>query len=867
MFESSHALPPHSKIDKYEIYEVLGEGGFGITYRGENTVLHKAVAIKEYLPADQAIREDSTLTVKPRANRVDDYKYGLDQFLKEGRHLATFNHPNIVRVVDFIEANGTAYLVMDFEQGQSLGTYLKQNPGPVSEEKLIQWITDILTGLIEIHQTGLLHRDIKPDNIYLREKTDEALLIDFGASRYALGAQTQSITAIATQGYAPPEQYTSQGNQGPYTDIYALGAVMYQLVTGRKPLDSTDRSHQIFNTGTESFKPALVIGKGEASDWLLKLIDQMLQLRTMDRPQNCEQVLKAIQNKEPVKMDDPDRTVLVSGGKGKGGEQGSGGSHDNGSKGNGGGQDNSGQKYGDDFTSSKNMALYISLAIVSVLVIGGSVIWWLSSSSEQPDETVRPTETVQPAETTRPVAPVHPIETIQPAETTRPVAPVQPIETVQPVETTRPVETVRPIETVQPVETIRPVETVRPIEAVQPVETTRPVEAVQPTETARPVETKLPPQSTKPVETVSGHKPSDPNKKKKIKKVKLELTSNIKGSLVSLNGKEKGTTPLTLSLIRGRTTEVSISKRGYITQTLKIKLRKNDKRHIELKPSGEFVAGISWVDPNFGIEMVAIEKGCFNMGSPVTEMNRDLDEAQHQVCITKDFWMGKYEVTQKQWKSLMGRNPSSFTKCGDNCPVENVNWNRVQDFIKKLNQRSNKKYRLPTEAEWEYAARAGTKTPFYTGRCLEKDQANYKVGRENCIGESKSQIENILDPSKVFSESTGSVVIPPSLSTLFSEGSTKPVGSYPPNPWGLYDMHGNVREWTCSEYFYKYNGTEQRCYKPGVSIVGEVDNVNELSNRGGSWGHDPQWARSAERDKDLPTSNNKSLGFRLVREK
>ncbi|MGH8474850.1 MAG: formylglycine-generating enzyme family protein [Methylococcales bacterium] len=186
------------------------------------------------------------------------------------------------------------------------------------------------------------------------------------------------------------------------------------------------------------------------------------------------------------------------------------------------------------------------------------------------------------------------------------------------------------------------------------------------------------------------------------------------------------------------------------------------------------------------------------MGSPESEAERDSDEKQHRVCVD-DFEIGKYEVTQAQWKAVIGDNPSYFK--GDVLPVESVSLDKVQDYIEKLNERTGQSYRLPTEAEWEYAARAGTQTPFYTGSYIDTSQANYVGNYDyNDCGAKTGEYEY----------------------------KTVAVASYHGNPWGLYDMAGNVWEWTCSVYAENYDGSESKC-------ASKNDTKSPRVLRGGSW--------------------------------
>ena len=228
-------------------------------------------------------------------------------------------------------------------------------------------------------------------------------------------------------------------------------------------------------------------------------------------------------------------------------------------------------------------------------------------------------------------------------------------------------------------------------------------------------------------------------------------------------------------------------------------------------------------------DMVVINGDCFMMGSGLdTKKIRMGDERQHKICV-KDFEIGKYEVTQAQWRAVMGNNPSHFK--GDNLPVEQVTYNYVQDFIKKLNTQTGKTYRLPTEAEWEYAARKDTTTAFYTGDCINTKQANYNgtYDYNNCGAKTGTYKQ-----------------------------TTVAVGSYPANPWGLYDMAGNVWEWTCSVYDSSYSGSENQCESNnGAGMVHVV--------RGGSWLGNPIRLRSANRGRFTPSSRDSGLGFRLSR--
>ena len=238
--EGHEGTPGHGeRLAEFEIEKVLGAGGFGVTYLARDTALGRRVAVKEYLPREWGERQQDG-TIGPRSEAdAEDYRWGLERFLEEARVLARFDDPHIVRVHRVFEAQGSAYLVTEYVQGRSLAQELRAE-GPWAEER-VRWLLDALTsGLTQVHAAGLLHRDIKPANVMLR--TDGApVLIDFGAAREVMGRHSRSVTSVVTPGYAPIEQYSTRGRQGPWTDIYALGAVAYVALSGRVPDDATER--------------------------------------------------------------------------------------------------------------------------------------------------------------------------------------------------------------------------------------------------------------------------------------------------------------------------------------------------------------------------------------------------------------------------------------------------------------------------------------------------------------------------------------------------------------------------------------------------------------------------------------------------
>ena len=239
---------PHGSIlaGQYITGRVLGQGGFGITYLAFDTTLRVKVAIKEFLPESMAGRSaaaSANITVYS-GERGEQFRYGLEHFLDEARVLAKFlGNPNIVGVRSYFEENNTAYFVMEYVEGISLKTYLKNHGGSIGWEDAVKLLMPVMDALCAVHKEGLIHRDVAPDNIYITG-SGTVKLLDFGAARYSLGTKSQSLDVVLKHGYAPKEQYMRRGRQGAYTDVYALAATFYAAVTGYLPPDALDRMEE-----------------------------------------------------------------------------------------------------------------------------------------------------------------------------------------------------------------------------------------------------------------------------------------------------------------------------------------------------------------------------------------------------------------------------------------------------------------------------------------------------------------------------------------------------------------------------------------------------------------------------------------------
>ncbi len=266
---------------RYLLGRVLGYGGFGITYLGWDLILNSKLAVKEYLPQSVATRVmgQTTVTAFSTGEAQDNFTYGLNKFLDEARALAQFmDHPGIVGVRDFFQANSTAYLVMQYMEGMTFKDYLQEKGGTVPVDMALGVMMPAMDALREVHQKGIIHRDISPDNIYIMAN-GQVKLLDFGAARHAVGEHSKSLSIILKAGYAPEEQYRSRGEQGPWTDVYAVAATFYRAITGKIPPESLDR---MFN---DTLEPPSHLGVAISPDMEAALV-QALAVKASNRFQS-----------------------------------------------------------------------------------------------------------------------------------------------------------------------------------------------------------------------------------------------------------------------------------------------------------------------------------------------------------------------------------------------------------------------------------------------------------------------------------------------------------------------------------------------------------------------------------------------------
>lgn len=274
--------------ERYKIEEVIGAGGFGITYRAWDPLLQSYVAINEYYPSGIATRSaDSSKVCVPVGQEQREYHRGRIRFLKEAQDVARFqSEPNIVSIYDYLEENDTAYMVMEYLHGCTLKQYIREHGGRLDTDHILHICLSVLDALAVVHKAGMIHRDISPENIFICEDLT-VKLIDFGAAKqvYLDGEQTMSV--VLKPGYAPPEQYAKKDKQGPWTDIYALGATLYFAATGEKPEESFGRVLE------DTIKPVCEVNP-EIPRAMSQVIMRAMSVKIEDRYQTVEAMREAL---------------------------------------------------------------------------------------------------------------------------------------------------------------------------------------------------------------------------------------------------------------------------------------------------------------------------------------------------------------------------------------------------------------------------------------------------------------------------------------------------------------------------------------------------------------------------------------------
>jgi formylglycine-generating enzyme required for sulfatase activity/serine/threonine protein kinase len=765
--KSQYSLPVGSMVQEYRVAEVLGTGGFGIVYKAENKYFSEIVALKEFLPSDLACRPKGQTLIVPLSFEVEKaYLWARRKFLEEAKTLRELGqpdrHPNLVRVRQFIEAHGTAYMVMDFEKGRPLSQLLDERV-TLPEKEVRVLLSAMLDGLKRVHGASVWHRDIKPSNILIRSD-GSPVLIDFGAARKDVMGSDRSMISIFSPAYAAAEQIHPIGDQGPWTDIYALGATLYRAIIGVVPTNAAKRLQG------ETYRPATKAAPSYSPS-LLNAIDAALELYPSDRPQSVSQWERMFA--EDIRMDD-DRTRI---------------------------------RPPTTAAPKKKQRSYAGLPAILVLIAVALVGLWTyrhfhpSNATDQEHAAARvKINTEKTGHMIAQTAGEHP-----PEATAGDSAVEGP--------------------------------TAQAADQAEKVAGRSPAIAIADT-SRETTERTLAPDNPLPETAHLSVAPQPGNATIRIMNIEQRFTQAM--------------------ALKPGNYKLSVSAPGFATVEQWIDLAAGEDRTVKIRLSKER----NTITNSLGMRFQRIGAGTFMMGSPAGEPGRADDETPHRVTLTRSFFIQDTEVTVGQFKKfakatgyvseaetgggcwIAGGGRRWHQKAGaswkqpgsvridDKLPVLCVTWNDVRAFARWLSKKEERTYRLPTEAEWEYAGRAATTTPFSTGRCLASGEANYArigVPYQRCR-------------------------------TVFSGQRGRPVdaGQLAPNPWKLHDIHGNAAEW-CRDWYGAYptgNAVDPQGPQAG----------SERVMRGGHWQADAAECRSAKRWRLPPGMASDVVGFRLVME-
>ncbi len=828
---NTQALPAGTRLEEFVIERVLGSGGFGITYLARDTRLDRRVVIKENLPAQFCFRDTHSLTVAPRHTHgedADNFRWSLENFSKEAAMLASLDHPGIVKVLRSFEAFGTAYFVMPFVEGRALDELASRREGkPFSETELRRLLERVLDALAYLHDRGIYHRDIKPGNILM---TTDGLpvLIDFGSARQRLS--DRSMTVIESAGYTPFEQLQSRGNVGPWSDLYALAATLVKVMTGEAPPNANDRS---FGDPWQPLanNPALA---GKFSKPLLRCLDRALKLPIEERWQSAEDWKAGLGH-----------AVVPEAGAGGNGP--------------------TAIQPEKVATQEEYRGPRRSTVVISALLLAAAGAWWLTRADPQGEP--QKSSAVPAGPTTGGLVITSEPSGADLTSATGELLGKTPVK----------------MENLPAGQSWRGslvMDGYVPAEVRAGVVSgeMKRVAAVRLREQPQKVMVSSEPSGAEVVEggTVMGTTPWESSPRAvgawvdltirklgydalnlrgdvplgnplilqgtlKAKVQHIFVSSEPSGAKVLEKGKLMGMTPLEMGgQVPGTKLSYTLKLEGYeeglVEGTVRAgeplrlsrELQELAKPKIDKHKAGE--EREFEIAPGVRMTMCWIPQGDFMMGSPAEELGRYEDEIHHRVRITEGFWLGKYEVTQVEWLAVMGKNPSRFV--GDDLPVGKVSWNEIAGsggFIGKVNQAAaaGGRFSLPTEAQWEYACRAGATTALNSGKNLT-----------STVGKCGN-----LEEVSWYGKNSGNRI--------------HAVGGKKANAWGLHDTHGNVCEW-CKDWYDPYKSGLETDPEGAVSGRSRV-------LRGGGWDRFANYCRSASRYYYGPDEAYDNVGFRLAR--
>lgn len=818
---STNALPPGTILDRnLEVKRVLGEGGFGITYLVHDHDLQQDLVLKEFFPPAWVRRVGEKVVCIDEHEARQDFAHFLKRFLDEARIAAKVNHPNLVKVHRFFPSNGTGYFAMVWHEGETLQSLLKRQ-GAMTPAAVMRLIEPLLDGLEQFHSAGLIHRDIKPGNIYVR-KDGSPLLLDFGSAR-APANRSGPLTAVLSPGYAPFEQYSTDGIQGPHTDVYAVGAVLYRMLTGKEPLDAYSRRGDA--SATPRHVPCVEAAPTSVPFALSSVVDQAMAMevnkRIADAP-SLRNALREALTKPTVKPSQAQHSAPIN-------------------------SPNSSKKRASTFRKPWRIALVAAALAVIAAAIAIS-LWWPSKQSE-PSSVQSAGGEVAPALQLNPVQePIAASTNVSFSEDDLMAGAFRYIRTGEPILiTTCDIDKNGFSQSAESVD-IRVLKLLGPGPQVQ--------EAI--------------------VEfywRACGGTMSNSST--------CLVTRQANSRIFSADCFAEYIEDIEVS---GRTLKFTAQVTDNHTGLACDRSCGSENCAVDLLTDGKvgtkvcrLTSGTTFADTfgngSYGPKMVVVPAGKYLRGSPASEVGRDPDESPVREVEVSRFAVSVSPVTREEFKAFI--ESASFTtdaekgRCGTGAgaseqggdyaaltqkpkqdwrdpafpgfeqtpdhPVVCVSWNDAQAYVAWVSKETQTAYRLPTEAELEFILRAGQNSVFPWGE-NSNDACGYG-NFHNC--------EKTSDPF------------------------TRPVGSGKPNAFGVYDLVGNVKVWgqDCFTETYEHapvNGTATKA----ENCVTTGPYSRKFVVRGTSWAHhewDEKYWRNAYRSGMVPTGTTNTVGFRVAR--
>lgn len=792
------ALTPGTRIDTLRIDRVLGRGAFGITYLVTDTVLASPFALKEFLPDGLATRSaDNRLAARDEGSR-ELFAAGMQHFLAEGRTVARLNHPNVVKVFRCFEANGTAYLLMPYYRGEALHTLLSRG-GTLSEEEAIALSRPLLDATDYIHRNGVIHQDIKPANIYITED-GEPILLDFGAAGQRLHATASTRRRLGSEGYAAIEQSEPDGHIGPWTDIYGLAATLYRCVSGQLPVAAGQRLSALAGHEDDPLEPLDRLLPGQAFGRIIRAIEQGLRLRPEDRPQSVAEWRPAFA--------EPMATVAQEG---------------------------------------REWLPLILLGTFAVLLASAVVYLFTADYWEGKPESAPPT-----AETARRGAEAEPGRPASPEETARWQAALEADgaygyrlflddfpDSIHRDQAELHIERLDH-------QAWGRAQAEGSRAAVEAYMEQFPGGAHETDALIVLEEFRL---ADEAAARARGEQERQDDQAWEAARMARKIEA-VDSYLASWPGG--------LHVDEARSLRRDLQNAANDRRAFEAAARLNTiaayQSYIDAFPTGESVAaalqavddltlrpGKTFRDCPDCPTMVVVPAGSFWQGSDEQLAGTLQKETpRRMVTIAEPFAVGMYEVTLAQWDACAAAAGCS-TRPGDNGwgrdtrPAIMVSWNDAVEFAAWLSQKTGQAYGLPSESQWEYAARAGEESDWLGGDPRAICEYGNIAGSESGL---RWQHPGCADPAAL---------------------ETLPVGSLRANAFGLHDVIGNVAEWTldCLNLSYLDAPADGSAWGRGI--------CSSRMTRGGSWFTGTRDIRLPARFNLKNGDRNDFTGFRVVR--